>query len=256
MNALSLEEPNRPKATHKPDHSAQPQTIHSTKSITQSQKAIPPKLEPENEKSAALHPTIPEPSSKLIAPTQSQKPSSGIHKQPTQQYTWSQDNKAYSIELTKNFTEASRFLYDSKNLAGVLANQRAGKWALRLYQEVGPIMVGICINSRVVLKKYESSSAWGSIGHGNYLVGTDGYTFSHSVSRANHSKSEFVFSQKETILLHFIFNPTLSRLIIECKKKGMQIDFEVPYSDEGYRPCVYLMSSRDKVELLDYSVTE
>jgi|JI6StandDraft_1071083.scaffolds.fasta_scaffold07785_8 hypothetical protein len=63
-------------------------------------------------------------------------------------------------------------------------------WTIRIVQLASLMIVGIC-HEKAAIKHSFVRGYWGNIGHGHYVVGSDGYTYSHSDKAVNYKRQTF-----------------------------------------------------------------
>ena len=107
-----------------------------------------------------------------------------------------------------------------RRLSGVLCNQKPNKWAVRVHFEVGPVFLGVCVAKKVIANSFESSINWAKLGHGNYVVGSDGYVFSDVEMRLNHKQKNFMY--RISTILHFSLDS--NTLLIENRQNQTKLE--------------------------------
>ena len=100
-------------------------------------------------------------------------------------FTWSDKLKGHKIKITNSIAEQTgmessgqRFIMiePSLNSYGSKAKMR---WGIRVIKFVGWIGVGICLKNIITKANYHFN--YNNIGHGSYLISSNGYSWSHSV---------------------------------------------------------------------------
>ncbi len=89
-----------------------------------------------------------------------------------------------------------------------------------------------------------------NIGHGSYLISTNGYTWSHSVKEFNSAFKCFQFTINDVVYIEY--DPQNLKLRFR-KNQGndkYELDIVSPPSGDVYHPCVNLCSTGDSVELI------
>jgi len=66
---------------------------------------------------------------------------------------------------------------------------------------VGWVGVGICLKNCIKNANYHFN--YTNIGHGSYLISTNGYTWSHSVKEFNSALKTFPFTTNDTVYIEF-----------------------------------------------------
>lgn len=89
-----------------------------------------------------------------------------------------------------------------------------------------------------------------NIGHGSYLISTNGYTWSHSIKEFNSAFKCFQFTVNDIVYIEY--DPLNLKLRFR-KNQGnekYELDIVAPPSGDVYHPCVNLCSTGDSVELI------
>lgn len=123
------------------------------------------------------------------------------------------------------------------------------------------IGIGIALKSKMVQQNYKFE--YSSLGHGSYLISSNGYTWSHSIQADNSSFKSFYFSTNDIVRIELDPNDwTLNFYLygknikvskkkmpsIQQKKFSLSIN-PLPAGDEYY-PCVNLCTTGDSVEIV------
>lgn len=116
---------------------------------------------------------------------------------------------------------------------------------------VGWVGVGICLKNLIKTANYHFN--YSNIGHGSYLISTNGYTWSHSVKEFNSSSKCFNFTTNDTVFIEF----DLINLKIRFRKNQStnakdkyELSIVPPPAGDYYHPCVNLCSTGDSVEII------
>jgi hypothetical protein len=93
---------------------------------------------------------------------------------------------------------------------------------------------------------------YNNIGHGSYLISSNGYTWSHSKKEDNVVHKSFSFITGDVIYCEF--DPEKKTLTLRKKDSTATSDkytlhIEIPENDELH-PCVNLCNANEQVELL------
>lgn len=127
-------------------------------------------------------------------------------------YKWSEKMKGAKItinglvaEQTGMESSGQRFILMEQDLS---SNLRKKCWAVKIKKFVGWIGVGISLKSQIIHVNYNFH--YTTIGHGSYLISTNGYSWSHSVKEYNSSFKCFTFAVGDTI--HIEYNPLIGKL--------------------------------------------
>ncbi len=110
---------------------------------------------------------------------------------------------------------------------------------------MGWVGVGICLKNCIKNSNYHFN--YTNIGHGSYLISTNGYTWSHSVKEFNSAFKTFQFTTNDTVYIEF--DPTAHKLRFRKNNGPEKFELEVvpPQSGDSYHPCVNLCSTGDSV---------
>lgn len=113
---------------------------------------------------------------------------------------------------------------------------------------VGWVGVGMCLKNSIKTANYHFN--YTNIGHGSYLISTNGYTWSHSVKEFNSAFKTFQFTVNDTVFIEY--DPIALKLRFR-KNQGpekFELDIVPPPAGDLYHPCVNLCSTGDCVELV------
>jgi len=84
-----------------------------------------------------------------------------------------------------------------------------------------------------------------------YLIGSDGFSNSHSHKEFNSVVIPFVFGQGDTIFIEYDF--VLNKLkFIKSNNQFIELPMIAPPLDNAYHPCVALYGQNDSVELIEW----
>lgn len=106
------------------------------------------------------------------------------------------------------------------------------------------LAVGLCHLKVVESKKY--SFVFGAIGHGAYMISSNGGSWSHSKAEHNNTVKAIKFGKGDTV--HVTIDQPNSKIIF-CKNSSSE-SYELPYEDnEGdpLHPCVLFYYINDEV---------
>lgn len=111
------------------------------------------------------------------------------------------------------------------------------------------IGIGICLES-VVKKLNFKMGYWLSTGHGNYVVSSDGKTFSHSDGSVNSKEKGFAFGEGD--VLEFAYEPAAKELsIVKNFLERLEFKIQAPPQGDSYHPCAYLLDVGDVIEFVE-----
>ena len=87
-----------------------------------------------------------------------------------------------------NANQKFAFIYKSLNPCKIIINinimkKKTISWTFRIHQLVGWIGLGICLKNKIQSSNYNFN--YQSVGHGSYLVSSNGYTWPSTVKSAN-----------------------------------------------------------------------
>jgi hypothetical protein len=80
------------------------------------------------------------------------------------------------------------------------------------------MVTGVC-HEKSVLKHNFVRGYWANIGHGHYVVGSDGYTYSHSDKSINYKRQAFRFVKGDLIKLNFDTGRRKIEMYVNLQKK-------------------------------------
>jgi hypothetical protein len=129
----------------------------------------------------------------------------------------------------------------------------AGKtqWGIKVKKFVGWVGVGICLKNMIKTANYHFN--YSNIGHGSYLISTNGYTWSHSAKEFNSTSKCFNFTANDTVYIEYDpQNQTIKFRKNHSKdaKDTYVLNIVAPPSGDSFHPCVNLCSTGDSVELV------
>lgn len=91
---------------------------------------------------------------------------------------------------------------------------------------------------------------WLSTGHGNYIVSSDGKTFSHSDGSVNSKDKGFTFGEGD--VLEMVYEPAAKELsIVKNFLERWEFKIQAPPQGDSYHPCAYLLDMGDTIELIE-----
>lgn len=130
----------------------------------------------------------------------------------------------------------------------VLLQQDIGiktQWGIKVKKFVGWVGVGICLKKKISTANYHFN--YTNIGHGSYLISTNGYTWSHSVKEFNSAFKCFQFTINDTVYIEY--DPQNLKLRFRKNQGPEKYELEIvpPPSGDLYHPCVNLCSTGDSV---------
>ena len=75
------------------------------------------------------------------------------------------------------------------------------RWGIKVKKFVGWAGVGICLKNSIKAANYHFN--YTNIGHGSYLISTNGYSWSHSVKDFNSAFKTFQFTVNDTVYIEY-----------------------------------------------------
>ena len=75
------------------------------------------------------------------------------------------------------------------------------QWGIKVKKFAGWVGVGICLKNAIVKANYHFN--YTNIGHGSYLISTNGYSWSHSVKEFNSAYKTFQFTVNDTVFMEY-----------------------------------------------------
>lgn len=123
-------------------------------------------------------------------------------------FTWSQQMKGHKIKVTGNIAEQAgmessgqRFILIEPSLNPLGGAKVKMNWGLRIIKFVGWVGIGICLKNAIVKANYHFN--YNNIGHGSYLISSNGYSWSHSVKEFNSAFKTFQFNINDIVYLEY-----------------------------------------------------
>ena len=127
-------------------------------------------------------------------------------------YKWSLKLKGAKInvngpvaEQTGMESSGQRFILMEQDLS---KSSKKKTWGIKIKKLGGWIGVGISLKSQIVGSNFNFH--YTTIGHGSYLISTNGYSWSHSVKEYNSALKCFTFAIGDTVYIEY--NPLLGKL--------------------------------------------
>lgn len=132
-----------------------------------------------------------------------------------------------------------------------LPENKTVQWGVRVKKFVGWCGVGICLKNLIKTANYHFN--YSNIGHGSYLISTNGYTWSHSIKEFNSSSKCFSFTNNDIVYIEF--DPINLKLRFRKNqgkdpKEKYELSITAPPAGDAYHPCVNLCSTGDSVEII------
>lgn len=87
---------------------------------------------------------------------------------------------------------------------------------MRVVKLVGWIGIGVCLRNKIVANNYKFT--YESLGHGSYMLSSNGYTWSSSVQAMNSAYHSFSFTTGDFVILEFDGHPKWTLTIYTCKE--------------------------------------
>lgn len=75
------------------------------------------------------------------------------------------------------------------------------RWGIKVKKFVGWVGAGICLKNSIQAANYHFN--YTNIGHGSYLISTNGYSWSHSVKDFNSAFKTFQFTVNDTVYIEY-----------------------------------------------------
>jgi hypothetical protein len=113
--------------------------------------------------------------------------------------------------------------------------------------KTGGMYLGIAMQQILRIDGF-NSKVWSNIGHGNYIINSDGQTYSHSDKEVNYTMGDFTFGIGDVVDMEF--DTKLMTLHFHCKAKERILAVAPPNNGDSYRFVVYLFQVGAAVELL------
>lgn len=125
----------------------------------------------------------------------------------------------------------------SKKTFSFAVNQLTSNW----------LAIGFCLQKVVQTKNY--SFVFGAIGHGAYMISSNGGSWSHSKAESNNTLKAIKFGKGDTV--HATIDYEISKIYFS-KNKGNE-KYELPFEksvEDSLHPCVLFYYMNDEVEYL------
>ena len=122
------------------------------------------------------------------------------------------------------------------------------RWGIKVKKFVGWVGVGICLKNSISAANYHFN--YTNIGHGSYLISTNGYSWSHSVKEFNSAFKTFQFTVNDIIYIEYDPKEGKLRFQKNTGAEKFELDIQPPPSGDNYHPCINLCSTGDAVELV------
>lgn len=122
------------------------------------------------------------------------------------------------------------------------------RWGIKIIKFVGWVGIGICLKNAIKNANYFFN--YTSIGHGSYLISSNGYSWSHSVKQFNSAFKTFQFAVNDVVYLEY--DPKEGKLRFK-KATGpdtFALDIVPAPLGDVYNPCVNLCSTGDSIEIV------
>ena len=123
------------------------------------------------------------------------------------------------------------------------------RWGIRVIKFVGWVGIGICLKKIISQGNYHFN--YNNIGHGSYLISSNGYSWSHSVKEYNSACKTFQFNINDIIYIEY--DPVESILRFRKNEGGDVFVLAIvpPPPGDEYCPCANICSTGDPVELIN-----
>lgn len=82
-----------------------------------------------------------------------------------------------------------------------LAGKKKQCWGIKIKKFVGWIGLGICLRNSIKNANYHFN--YTNIGHGSYLISSNGYSWSHSTKELNSAFKTFQFAVNDTVYVEY-----------------------------------------------------
>jgi len=117
------------------------------------------------------------------------------------------------------------------------------RWGIKVKKFVGWVGVGICLKNSISAANYHFN--YTNIGHGSYLISTNGYSWSHSVKEFNSAFKTFQFTVNDIIYIEHDPKDGKLRFQKNTGTEKFELDIQPPPSGDNYHPCINLCSTGD-----------
>lgn len=123
------------------------------------------------------------------------------------------------------------------------------QWGIKVKKFAGWVGVGICLRSLIEKANYHFN--YTNIGHGSYLISSNGYSWSHSTKEMNSAFKTFQFTTNDIVYLEF--DPIDNKLRFRKNTGNDKFELSIVPAPVGdaYCACVNLCSTGDSVEVIN-----
>lgn len=122
-------------------------------------------------------------------------------------------------------------------------------YRINVNEKVCGIIIGMCLESKIKESSFVRDDWARNRGHGHYLIGDDGMTWSHSDVSVNYKMKSFRFTTGDVIDIEF----EMGRLnFTKNLTERWEMDVVAPPKGDCYRLCAYLFMKGDAISLLEY----
>jgi hypothetical protein len=129
---------------------------------------------------------------------------------------------------------------------GVESGKSSKRFAFRVRESNSNwLAIGVCHKKVVQGKNY--GFVFGSIGHGAYMVSSNGGSWSHLRADQNNSIKAFKFVKNDVV--EVLLQPEAKKIGFQCGSQAYELPYEPVLNDELH-PCVLFYYMNDEVEYL------
>jgi hypothetical protein len=179
-----------------------------------------------------------------------------VHADKGGKFIWSATLKGAKIKVTDNLAEQTatessgqRFILMEPGLNdGTL---RKKNWGIRVKKFGGWIGIGISMQGLIKAANFHFN--YTVIGHGSYLISSNGYSWSHSVKEFNSAFKSFNFVVNDIVYIEY--DPVALKLRFRKNesidvKDRFELDIVAAPAGDNYHPAANLCNVNDSVEII------
>ena len=133
----------------------------------------------------------------------------------------------------------------------ILDLNRKSRWAIKITHLNNWVGLGIALKNKMTEKQFKFDC--NNLGHGSYLVSSNGYSWSSTKKEDNVAFKNFHFENNDTIYIEF--DPQAQNItffkVANSQTSKFTLAVELPPKEEIYA-CVNLCNKNDSVEIVSH----
>lgn len=125
------------------------------------------------------------------------------------------------------------------------------RWAIKIIALNSWIGLGVALKNKLQEKAFKFDC--NNLGHGSYLVSSNGYVWSHSKKEDNVAFKNFHFEKNDTIYIEFDPKGLCINFykVVNSNTNKFTLAVEIPSKEEVYA-CANLCNKNDSVEIVSH----